>query len=62
MNFVYSLMVKDLDRKQREEFDSTLHSGVSGTSWAHVEGRAWERLQEGDFDRGTDLGGQGGDE
>jgi hypothetical protein len=51
-------MIDGMDRKQREEFDSTLNSGVSSSSWAHVEGRAWERLQEGEFDRGTDLGGQ----
>jgi hypothetical protein len=47
-----------MDRKQRDEFDSTLNSGIGDNSWARIEGRAWERLESGDFDRGSDLGEQ----
>lgn len=52
LNFVYALMVKEMDRKQRDDFDSTLNSGVGDSSWAHVEARAWERLQAGEFEHG----------
>jgi hypothetical protein len=55
-------MVRDMDRKQREEFDSTLNSGVSSSSWAQIEARAFDRLSAGEFDRGSDVGGQGGGE
>jgi hypothetical protein len=52
-----------MDRKQREDFDSTLNSGVGSSSWANIEARAWERLQEGEYDKGTDTGvRQGGGE
>ena len=43
-----------MDRKQREEFDSTLNSGVGAGSWANIEARAWERLSAGEFDRTAD--------
>lgn len=49
-NFVYSLMVDGMDRKERDEFDSTLNSGVAGSSWARIESRAFERLAAGEFD------------
>lgn len=58
MNFVYALLVKNLDKKEREEFDATLNSGVSEEAWAHQSARAFDRLAAGEFDRGTDLGGQ----
>lgn len=48
-------MVRDMDKKQREEFDSTLASGVSSSSWAQIEARAWQRLESGEYDRGTSL-------
>ena len=48
-------MVQDMDPEQREEFDSTLNSGVTSSSWAQIEARAFERLQAGEFDRGTAL-------
>lgn len=50
-----------MDKKQREEFDSTLASGVSSSSWAQIEARAFNRLAEGDFDRGSPPA-PGGDE
>lgn len=43
-------MVENLDRKEREEFDATLNSGVSSGSWAHIQARAFERLESGEFD------------
>jgi hypothetical protein len=45
-----------MDRKEREEFDSTLNSGVGSSSWANIEARAFERLQAGDFDTDPDRG------
>ena len=43
-----------MDKKQREEFDSTLNSGVGEQSWANVEARAWQRLQDGEFEDDPD--------
>lgn len=51
MNFVYALIVKNLDQKQREEFDATLNSGVTDTSWANISARALDRLAAGDFEQ-----------
>jgi hypothetical protein len=45
-NFVYVLM------------DASLNSGISTGQWTRIESRAWERLERGEFDRGTDLGEQ----
>ena len=39
-----------LDSKEREEFDATLNSGVSGSSWANIQARAFDRLEAGEFD------------
>jgi hypothetical protein len=55
-------MVKDMDRKQRDEFDSTLNSGVTGSSWAQIEGRAFDRLAQGEFDLTPDPDAQNGGE
>jgi hypothetical protein len=57
-NFVYVLMVENLDPKEREDFDASLNSGISTGQWTRIESRAWERLERGEFDRGTDLGEQ----
>lgn len=51
LNFVYSLLVAGLGRKERENFDATLNSGVGEASWSRIEAHAWERLQAGEFDR-----------
>lgn len=48
-------MVENLDQKEREDFDASLNSGVSAGAWERMEGRAWERLAAGEFDRGTDI-------
>lgn len=44
-----------MDAKQRKEFDAELNSGIGNASWAQIEARAWERLEAGEFDRGTSL-------
>lgn len=55
-------MVTGLDRKQRDDFDSTLNSGVSSSSWAQIESRAFDRLAAGEFDRSDNPGNPDGGE
>lgn len=56
LNFVYALMVREMDHKQRQDFDSTLNSGVGSSSWARIEAEAFARLEAGEFER---SGGEG---
>lgn len=51
LNYVYALLVAGLDRKERDDFDAALNSGVGEATWARVEARAWERLEAGEFDQ-----------
>ena len=51
LNFVYALMVREMDQKQREEFDATLTRGVGDASWAKMQAEAFARLEAGEFDR-----------
>jgi hypothetical protein len=49
-------MVREMDQKQREEFDATLSSGVGDASWAKIQAEAFAKLEAGEFDRN---GGEG---
>lgn len=59
LNFLYAQLVAGMDRKERDDFDAVLNSGVGEASWAQIEARAWQRLEAGEFDRGTDPDGGG---
>lgn len=43
-----------MDRKEREDFDSTLNSGVGDNAWDRVQARAFDRLTAGEFDSDPD--------
>lgn len=44
LNRVYALLVTDLNREQRDEFDGELYAPIEG--WDAAEERLWDHIDE----------------